>query len=348
MECAPVDELNPDIVSAENKPERKEARIVKVPLADDGQRLDRWMKKAVPEVPYGLAQKLIRKGAIKIDGKKAKGDARLLAGQMVRIPPVEDRPEREKTVKELSWQDQEFIRSLVLYDDGDVIAFNKPAGLASQGGGGVEWHIDAYFPALADVYEQIPRLIHRLDRDTSGVLLCARSADAVRRLGKAFKDRRAKKTYWAITLPAPVQNDGLINAPIAKPDGPHKDRMVIEKGGQLALTDFSVVERASKRAAFVAFQPRTGRTHQIRVHAADVLKCPVMGDEKYGGSASWLDGMGDSLARRLHLHARQLVVAHPTENDKMITLVAPLPDDLRQSWQALGFDPDSRVSPFKD
>ncbi len=324
-----------------------EARIVTVAQADDGQRLDRWLKKAVPELPYALAQKLIRKGAIKIDGKKARGEAKLSAGQEVRIPPVEDRAEehRKPQPKKLSPQDVEFIRSIVLYDDGDVIAFNKPAGLASQGGGGVEWHIDAYFPVLADAQDQIPRLIHRLDRDTSGILLCARSAEAVRRLGKAFKDRRAKKIYWALTVPAPVPNDGTVRASISKPAGPHKDRMVIDDKGQTAVTDFAVRERAGKRAAFVAFRPLTGRTHQIRVHAADVLECPIMGDEKYGGAEAWLGGM-DGIARRLHLHARRLTIAHPLKDGKTLDFVAPLPPELIESWNALGFDPNDRADPF--
>ncbi|MGH9810802.1 MAG: RluA family pseudouridine synthase, partial [Terriglobia bacterium] len=324
----------------------KAARMIEVPMADDGQRLDRWLKKSVPELPFALAQKLIRKGAIRIDGKKAKGDSRLSAGQQIRIPPVEDKPEREKEVKDLSADDAEFIRSIILYDDGDVIAFNKPAGLASQGGGGVEWHIDSYFPALADEYGQIPRLIHRLDRDTSGVLLCARTAQSVRQLGKSFKDRHARKIYWAITVNAPVQNEGTIRANISKPEGPHKDRMVIDDEGQTAVTDFVVLERAGKHAALVAFWPRTGRTHQIRVHAADVLKCPVMGDEKYGGAGAWLAGM-DGLSERLHLHARQLTVRHPATG-KDLVLIAPLPDDLRDSWDAFSFDPGSRIDPFAE
>jgi 23S rRNA pseudouridine955/2504/2580 synthase len=324
----------------------KEERIVTVPLADDGQRLDRWLKKAVPELPYGLSQKLIRKGAIRIDGKKAKGDAKLAAGQSVRIPSIEDRPEREREIEALSAEDAEFIRSLVIYDDGDIVAFNKPAGLASQGGGGVEWHIDSYFPALADEYEQAPRLIHRLDRDTSGVLLCARTAESVRRLGKAFKDRHARKIYWAVTIPAPQQNEGTVRAPLAKAEGAIKDRMVVNEEGQTAITDFVVLERAAKRAALVAFWPRTGRTHQIRVHAADVLQCPIMGDEKYARGAAWLEGI-DGLSERLHLHARQLTVTHPMTG-KPLVLIAPLPDDLKASWDAFGFDASSRADPFKD
>ena len=323
-----------------------EQRLIAVPHADDGQRLDRWLKKAVPDLPYGLVQKLIRKGAIRIDGKKAKGDERLSAGQEIRIPTVEDKPVVERAAPALTEDDARFIRSLIIHDDGDVVAFNKPSGLASQGGGGVEWHIDRYFPALEDKLGQIPRLIHRLDRDTSGVLLCARSAQAVRQLGKSFKDRHARKIYWAVVLPAPIPNDGTINAPVMKPDGPLKDRMVIDDAGQIAITDFVVLERAGKRAALVAFRPRTGRTHQIRVHAADVLQCPVMGDAKYGGAAAWLDGL-DGLSQRLHLHARQLVVRHPATGVDL-KLVAPLPDDLKASWDTFGFDPADRSDPFGD
>ncbi len=161
---------------------------------DDGQRLDRWLKKCVPELPYGLAQKLIRKGAIRIDGKRGKTDSRLAAGQEIRIPPIEDKPEKQKRVRVLTPEDRAFIKSLVIYDDGDLVIFNKPSGLASQGGGGVEHHIDVYFPAL-EKKGLAPRLIHRLDRDTSGLLLAARSPEAVRRLGKSFKDRRVRKIY---------------------------------------------------------------------------------------------------------------------------------------------------------
>lgn len=324
----------------------KEARLITVEMADNGQRLDRWLKKAVPELPYALSQKLIRKGAIKIDGKKAKPDARIFAGQEIRIPPVEDKPEREKMAPVLTEEDEDFIRSLVLYDDGDVIVFNKPSGLASQGGGGVEWHIDSYFPLLMDEHGQKPRLIHRLDRDTSGVLLCARSGEAVRNLGRMFKDRQVRKIYWALTVPAPEQNEGTVRAPIMKPDGPHKDRMVIDENGQSAVTDFAVVERASKKAAFVAFWPRTGRTHQIRVHSADVLDCVILGDEKYGGSDAWLEGM-DGIANRLHLHARALTIPHPSGRGKL-NFNAPLPDELKQSWTELGFDPNLADDPFPE
>ncbi len=302
---------------------------------DEGQRLDRWLKKRVPELPYALAQKLIRKGAIKIDGKRAKTDARLSAGQEVRLPPIEDRGEEKKPPRKLTLDDRAYMESLIIYDDGDIIALNKPGDIASQGGGGVERHIDGLLPLLKDKKERRPRLIHRLDRDTSGVLLLARATESVRRLGKAFHDRRARKIYWAIVVPAPEQNEGTINAPLAKAKGPIKDRMVVDEGedSKSAVTDFFVIERAGKKAAFVAFSPRTGRTHQIRVHAADVLNCPILGDGKYGGSAARLEGL--DLSPRLHLHARRLIVPQGRET---LDIIAPLPPDMQKSMKMLGFD----------
>jgi len=315
-------------------------RIIKVNAEDDGQRLDRWLKKNVPEVPYALVQKLIRKGAIKVDGKKAKTDARLNEGQEVRLPSVEDRGQHPKGQVPLKRtpHDENYMRKMVIFDDGDVVALHKPGDIASQGGGGVERHIDGLLEHLKDKKDRRPRLIHRLDRETSGVLLCARSPEAVRNLGKMFHDRHAQKVYWAIVVPAPIKNEGTIKAPLEKGAGAHKDRMYVSEGedAKMAITDFVVLERASKKAALVAFLPRTGRTHQIRVHAADVLKCPILGDDKYGGEAAQIKGM--ALGSRLHLHARRLVLPHPKEKGKMIDIKAPLPPDLKKSWAALGFD----------
>lgn len=315
-------------------------RIIKVSEEDDGQRLDRWLKKNAPEVPYALVQKLIRKGAIKVEGKKVKTDARLSAGQEVRLPSVEDRGQHPKGGAPMKRHanDESYIKSMILFDDGDIVALNKPGDIASQGGGGVERHIDGLLELLKDKKDRRPRLIHRLDRDTSGVLLCARSPEAVRNLGKMFHDRAAQKIYWAVVTPAPERNDGTIKAPLAKATGPIKDRMYVNDGedSKMAITDFAVAERAGKKAAFVVFAPRTGRTHQLRVHAADVLGCPILGDRKYGGAM--LEGM--EIADRLHLHARRLVLPHPKEKGKMIDITAPLPPDLRKTWAALGFDPN--------
>lgn len=323
-------------------------RHLKVSLEDDGQRLGRWLKKRVPELPFGLAQKLIRTGAIRVDGKRAKMDTRLSEGQDIRLPPLEEKTKRQTVTHKAREDDPAYIKSLVIFDDGDIVALNKPGDIATQGGGGVERHIDALLEHLADRKGRRPKLIHRLDRETSGVLLCARSAESVRRLGKSFHDRRARKIYWAITVPAPAANEGVIDAALAKATGLHKDRMVISdaEDAQYAVTDYAVLDRAAKRAAFVAFSPRTGRTHQIRVHAADVLKCPILGDGKYGGSAAVIEGI--DLGSRLHLHARRLMLAHP-KGSGMLDITAPLPPDIAQSWKALGFAAaDAPSDPFNE
>lgn len=324
-----------------------DVRHIKVGPEDDGQRLDRWLKKCVPELPYGLSQKLIRKGAIRVDGKKAKTDTRLNTGQEIRIPPIEDKPEKQKKERVFTDSDREFIKSLVIYDDGDIVAFNKPCGLASQGGEGISRHIDMYFPLL-EKNEMSPRLIHRLDRDTSGVLLAARSPQMVRDLGKVFKERKARKIYWAVTRGVPPQNEGTIRAPLAKMGGAHKDKMVVDdKEGKHATTDFIVIDRLGDQAAFVAFWPRTGRTHQIRVHAAEILECPVLCDDKYGGQIS--EELEDlPISKRLHLHASRLMIPYPGEKAKMLDITAMMPQDLKKSWEALGFNTGEAGDPFAD
>lgn len=318
-----------------------EEQIITVPEDDDGQRLDRWLKK---HMPFGLAQKLIRKGAVRIDGRKAKQDTKLSAGQQVRLPPFEA-PEEKAKKQGVSAEDEAFIRSLVIYKDEDVIILNKPHGLAVQGGTNIRKHIDGMLDALVSRKGVRPRIVHRLDKDTSGVLILARSAEAARALGRLFKGRDVKKIYWAVTVPAPEQNEGTVNAPLIKAGGGQKERMVIDdKDGKKAVTDFVVLERAAKQAAFVAFWPRTGRTHQIRVHAADVLGCPVLGDGKYGGAAAYLDG--PDIAGRLHLHARRMILPHPVQKGKVLDIAAPLPDDLAAGWRAFGFDTNLAADPF--
>jgi 23S rRNA pseudouridine955/2504/2580 synthase len=329
-----------------------ENKLIIVSPEDDGQRLDRWLKKCVPEIPYGLAQKLIRKGAIKIDGKKGKGDSRLAAGQEVRIPPVEDRPDRAKQEYKMNADDAAMMRALVLFDDGDIVVLNKPSGLATQGGGEEKRHIDGMLKALTNREGLKPRLIHRLDKETSGVLLLAREPETVRSLGFTFKTRDVKKIYLALCSPAPVPDEGQIRAPVAKVKGRIKDKMTIDdEDGKGAVTDFQVIERAGKKAAFVAFCPLTGRTHQIRVHAAEALKAPLVGDGKYARKANEdtridLDGL--NLPDRLHLHAFSLRLPDPRDGRKILSFNAPLPPELRASWKAFGFDPSWSGDPFMD
>lgn len=320
-------------------------RHIKVAADDDGQRLDRWLKKNAPEIPYGLIQKLIRKGQIRIDGKRAKTDTRLTEGQQVKVPNVEERSLTIRPKHEMTDKDAVFIRSLVIYDDGDVIAINKPADLAVQGGSKIKRHVDGMLDALAGKDGVRPRLVHRLDKDTSGVLLLARSAKVAKALGDSFKHRDIKKIYWALVKPTPEVLQGSIKAPVAKgEDGAREKMLVDEDAGKFALTEYCVLEQAGPEIAFVAFWPRTGRTHQIRVHA-QVIGCPVLGDFKYGGGEARIDGMAH--ARRLHLHAHRLILPHPVHK-KPLDISAPLPLELEKSWKMFGFSTKHKDDPFAD
>ncbi len=320
-------------------------QIITVPEDDDGQRLDRWLK---AYMPYVLAQKLIRKGAVRVNGKKVKQDARIEKGQEVRIPPFEDAVARERETYRLSEDDAIFIKSLVIYQDEDVIVLNKPSGLAVQGGTGMARHVDGMVEALSDRNGVKPRLVHRLDKDTSGVLILARSAESARQLGAMFKGHDIKKIYIALTAGVPEQLEGTIKAPLMKAGGAQKERMVVdEEEGRYAETEYVVLERAGKSAAHIAFWPRTGRTHQLRVHAADVLGCPIIGDGKYGGAESRIEGL-DLGRNRMHLHAARLILPHPSKKNSTLDLFAPLPADLSDSWKALGFTAKMKDDPFAE
>ena len=310
---------------------------------EDGQRLDRFLQKHLKGVPFGLLQKLMRKGQIRVDSKRVKAATRLKNGQKVRIPPLEEREPQER--KKVSDKDAALIKSIVLYDDGDIIALNKPAGLATQGGTNIKRHLDGMLDVLVNKDGVRPRLVHRLDKDTSGILLLARSADVARKMGKIFQGRDIRKIYWALTVPAPEINSGEIRAPIIKAGGMGQEKMVIDvENGQNATTLFDIVERAHKQLAFVAFWPLTGRTHQIRVHAAH-MGCPIVGDGKYGGQEAMVDGIEH--VRRVHLHARSVRFKHPKTN-KQIEITAPLADDLQKSWKNFGFDVNSKADVFSD
>ncbi len=302
----------------------------------DGQRLDRWLKKQLPRTPYALLQKMMRTGQIRVDGKRAKADQRLAVGQEVRIPPAEEKDMSGRFVPKPG--DREAVQRLVIYDDGDVIAFNKPYGLAVQGGPSIPRHLDGMLPHLANE-NGTPRLVHRLDRDTSGVLVCVRSLAAARRMGDLFAAHTLEKIYWAVVCPPPADDEGILDAPLIKGTvPPRKEAMIIDPvQGKPARTQYKVLERsADGKVAAVAFWPRTGRTHQIRVHTADVMGCPIVGDEKYGPHHPDLDMLG--VHPRLHLHAARLTIPHPITNIPLV-FEAPLPSDLRGTCQIFGFNP---------
>lgn len=312
---------------------------------DDGQRLDRWLKRNVPELPYTLAQKLMRQGQIRVDSKRARAETRLKAGQDVRIPPIATIDARKQQRSAISDKDRAFIQSLVIYDDGDVMALNKPADLATQGGTKMKRHIDGLLDALKNKDGVKPRLVHRLDKDTSGVLLLARSAQAARALGDIFKGRDVKKIYWAIVSPTPSMAQGTIKAALIKGGGPRKEKMLVdEKEGKKSRTEYAVIDSIGTETAFVAFWPRTGRMHQIRVHA-QVMGCPILGDGKYGGRVENVKSMEH--AKRMHLHARRIICPHPMRKG-VIDVTAPLPPELVTSWKNFGFNPNDKSDPFKD
>ena len=301
-----------------------------------------FLSKHLNGVPFGLLQKLMRKGQIRVDSKRVKTSTRLEAGQAVRIPPLDTKPKKEKM---LSDKDADLIRSLVIYDDGDILAINKPAGLASQGGTDVKRNIDDMMTALINEEGVKPRLVHRLDKDTSGVMVFARSSNVARAMGKIFQTRDVKKIYWALCVPAPEINNGEIRAPLRKAGAPGQEKMIVDVDeGQRATTLFDIVERAHKQVAFVAFWPRTGRMHQIRAHAAHMGN-PILCDGKYGGQSAFLDGI--DTAGRVHLHARSIRFSHP-KTKKIIEIDAPLAEDIEKTWKELGFNTNPDYSPFSD
>lgn len=306
-------------------------------------RVDRWFRRHFPELKHGRLEKLLRTGQIRVDGGRVKASTRLEAGQVLRIPPLGETAgsDRQTGQKDISDKDRAWIRSLILHQDADVIALNKPPGIAVQGGSGVGRHIDGLLAGLVGPGDEKPKLVHRLDRDTSGVLLVARRASVAAKLGEIFRGRDAKKTYWAIVAGVPSPREGTINDALVKSAGRDGYEKVIADAamGKSAVTDYRVLDAAGRKVAWLQLNPRTGRTHQLRVHCAG-MDTPIAGDRKYGGERAMLDGSPNPSA--LHLHARAIVLPHPSGGELNVT--APLPEQLARSWAFFGFDTDHRDS----
>lgn len=314
------------------------------PQDADG-RLDRWFKRHYPAVPHGRLEKLLRTGQIRVDGKRARAGDRLSPGQTIRIPPLPQAP-AEKPLRsrvEVRPQDESLLRDAILYRDDWVIVLNKPAGLAVQGGTKAEHHIDGLLDTLRFGNEERPRLVHRLDKDTSGVLLIARHAAAASFFTRAFRDKTTRKTYWAVVVGLPELPQGRIDLALSKQGGAGRERVRADAAdGKDAVTYYRVIDRAGERASWLALLPVTGRTHQLRVHCA-ALGTPILGDGKYGGSAAHLAGVPGG--HRLHLQARAIEVPHP--NGGMLRVTAPLPLHMRETWQFFGFAGDA-TDPFAE
>jgi 23S rRNA pseudouridine955/2504/2580 synthase len=304
---------------------------------DDGIRLDRWFKRNLPDSSFNQVSRWARTGQLRIDGKRATPGDRVEAGQSIRVPPAEIKEEEQLRPKrpliEISDDEADYVQSMVIDRGRDWFLLNKPPGLATQGGTKTSQHLDRLLGGLAGREEQRPKLVHRLDKDTSGVLLVARSARAAGHFAKAFSGRSARKVYWAIITGVPSLEEGLVDAPLAKQPGSGGEKMhVDEKDGQAARTRYRLIDRVGNRAAWVELQPLTGRTHQLRAHMA-AIGHPIVGDAKYGGADAFLTG---GVSRKMHLHARRLRIEGP--DGVMIDGSAELPPHFAETLAMLGFD----------
>ncbi|MCA3634716.1 MAG: RluA family pseudouridine synthase [Methylobacterium sp.] len=341
-----------------------------------GMRLDRWFKAHFPDLAFGHLQKLLRTGQVRVDGARARAETRIAPGQVIRIPPMQkpelleapregireagagvghtriSAPKGEATARPVSSRkmadDLEFLKSIILYEDRDMMVLNKPHGLAVQGGSGTTRHVDGLLEVLRDKDGQKPRLVHRLDKDTAGCLIIAKTRLAASTLAATFRSRAARKIYWALSSGVPRVKQGRISTWLAKGEDEYGDQKMKvarhgDEGADHALTYYAVVETAGQKLSWLSLKPVTGRMHQLRVHAAEIGH-PIIGDPKYFNRENW--ELPGGIQQKLHLLARRIVIPHPREN-KMVDVSAPLPPHMQQSWNLLGFDTSS-YDPIED
>jgi 23S rRNA pseudouridine955/2504/2580 synthase len=331
-----------------------------------GMRLDRWLRRRFPDLPHAHLMKIVRKGEVKVSGRRADVSTRLEPGQTVRVPPLE-LPAAAPAARRVDPADAAAIRAMTLFEDRDVIVLNKPYGLAVQGGSGTRRHIDGMLEALAARDGTRPVLVHRLDRDTSGALLVAKSRKMAAELGEIFRSRRAKKIYWALVEGVPKPAQGRISMFLAKGEGMGEERgprgagsaglerMRIAKHGEKdarhSLTLYAVVDKVAPRLAWLSLRPITGRTHQLRAHC-EAIGHPIVGDPKYNRKPSNDPSRNDPLRAvppgiepKLHLVARRLILPNP--HDGVIDVTAPLPEHMKKSFDMFGFEPPAR-DPMED
>jgi len=324
-------------LSGYRAPSMPDPRTFTVSEDDDGIRLDRWFKRHMPEVSFNIVSRWARTGQLRLAGKRAVPGDRIEAGQEIRVPPLDATPARparvERKREALTADEEQFVRDMVIHRDADAFVLNKPPGLATQGGTKTTQHLDRLLDGLADE-DARPKLVHRLDKDTSGALLVARSARSAGHFAKAFSGRTARKVYWALVVGVPDADEGMIDAPLAKQPGTGGEKMHIsEEHGLPAKTRWRTIERAGNRTAWVELQPLTGRTHQLRAHMA-AIGHPIVGDAKYGGAEAFLTG---GISRKLHLHARRIRIDAP--DGGVIDVTAELPAHMAESLTTLGFSP---------
>jgi 23S rRNA pseudouridine955/2504/2580 synthase len=309
------------------------ADTVVVRAEDGGGRLDRWFKRHYPALGHGHLEKLLRTGQVRVDGKRARAGDRIEPGQAIRVPPLPARTESRRFAPKVSPQDEAKLHAAILYRDDWAIVLNKPPGLAVQGGSKTERHLDGMLDALRFDNDERPRLVHRLDKDTSGVLLIARTSAAATFFTRAFREKTTRKIYWAIVSGLPQPARGRIDLALAKRGGNsgRGERVYADDEGKDAVTYYRVLDHVGDRAAWLALLPVTGRTHQLRAHCA-ALETPILGDGKYGGRAQLA---GNDTPYQLHLHARSLEIPSPSGGRLCVT--APPPPHLQQTIKFFGF-----------
>ncbi|MFA9474803.1 MAG: RluA family pseudouridine synthase [Filomicrobium sp.] len=317
---------------------------IEVQPDEAGIRLDRWFKIHFPYVTYGYLQKLLRSGQVRVDSKRVTANARLDPGSQIRVPKVVRHPPPAapslKPPPGLSKADRSLIEGMILFEDDHLFVLNKPFGLAVQGGSKTKRHIDGILEGMADRFGDRPRLVHRLDKDTTGVLLVAKHRDAAARLGKIFRTRSAAKTYWALVQGIPKPPQGKIEAALVKAAGPDGDRVRKSLPGEQkeamhATTHYSVIDRVGQKAAWVSLKPVTGRQHQLRAHMS-IIGHPIVGDDKYEGH---INLPAENMVNKLHLHSRRLMLPHPFVPGEKLDVSAPLPPHMLETWELLGLDP---------
>ena len=313
--------------------------IIKVKRTDDGMRLDRWFKLNVPLLTHGMLQKALRKGQVRLDGKRVKASDHVSAGQEVRVPPISQdqyeksfKPKEKKKFRPSKEQVEKFAQALI-FENEELAVFNKPQGLAVQGGIGQSNNVDVLLPYVLQPNEETPKLVHRIDKDTTGILVVAKTRQSAARLTAYFKKKTIHKRYLAMVMGVPIPREGTIDLPLAKGDvGNGKEKMMVDKkNGQASRSRYRVIDFAHQKAALVELEPVTGRTHQLRVHMA-AIGHPIIGDVKYGGQEALLD----QADRKLHLHAWQLTLPSSSSNKKEQLFEAELPAHLSATMDLLG------------
>ncbi len=333
--------------AAAEQPLPTKVQTVVVTADENGMRVDRFLEARFPGLSFSHIQRIVRKGELRVNGKRADSKDRLEEGQSVRIPPLRlDTPKTAGTLSEAEAKTLQALKDMTLYEDDDVLVLNKPAGLAVQGGSGMTRHVDQMLEVMRDAKGQKPRLVHRLDRETSGCLLVAKTRFAATHLTGAFRHRSARKIYWALVAGVPKPKQGRISTYLAKEESEEDSIMRIaehgDEGASHAVTYYAVVETSATKLAWVSLKPVTGRTHQLRAHMAHIDHA-IVGDPKYFNKENWQ--LPGGLQNRLHLLARRIVIPHPRGG--VIDATAPLPPHMLQSWNLLGLEAD-RFDPIEN